>query len=174
MSRRHPNDVAGWVVFPWEQWEAKRNRRSNRTRQPQATQLTEHTDCCLEGGPVWQESNTWWEVCCPEGRERRLHFSLRGWTSELQGEMGILFPLVPLVGGNSFPDGFGAFNACLSSMRMSWMAHVVGDAGTVLGSRRRNHWSCGGGCCHNQSMRLYVLLDLWEWGEIAGTTGLWS
>lgn len=164
MSRRHPNDVAWWVVFPWEQWEAERNRRSNRTRQSQATQLPEHTDCCLEGEPVWQESNMWWEVCCPEGRERRLHFSLGGWTSELQGEMGILFPLMPLVGGNSFLDSFGMFDACLSSMRVSWMAHVVGDAGTVLGSRRR---SCDGGCWHNQSKRLYMLLHLWEWGEIA-------
>lgn len=79
-------------------------------------------------------------------------------------------PLTLLVGGSSSLDSFGEFNAGVSSITsyLSQMARVVGDVGTVPGSRRRNWGTCDGG---GGATRLQGCTCCWTLGARGGCLG---
>ena len=174
MSHRDRNDVAQWVVFPQEQWEAERNRRSDGTRWLQATQPTSihslllgRKSClagvrCVVGGVL--SRGVGGEAAFQPGKT-----NIRD--ARENGSPGLL--LVPLVGGSSSLDSFGAFNTGASSTTSypSWMAQGVGDAGTVPGSRRRTRGSWDGGLGAIRLWGCVFFLTLGARGNCLGLPG---
>lgn len=177
MSRRHPNDVAQWVVFPRGQWEAERNGRSDKMRWLQATQPTSARWLLLGRRSRVAGLRCVVGAVLSRGKGGEAAFQPGGMNIRAaggNGRPGLLLML--LIGGSSSMDSFGAFHASVSSTTsyLSWMAQAVGEAGTVPGSRSRIHGSCDGGV---GATRLRGCTCCWTFGsegKLPGTTGLLS
>lgn len=158
MSRRHPEDVAPWVVFPQEGQGIERNRRSDSTNgfrplSPSCTLTAVGNEIPLSS-PVRGGS---WGLQRKAGR-----CCVSAWEDEHQSgrrETGILVPpsWLLFVGRGSL-GSFGAFSAGVSSIP----GHLP-----LRGERSGMPQAGGGGSCDGGVgvSRLQVCSCCWTWGN---------